>query len=140
MISIDDAKDYELRALLRRSQDLDMPYAREVMRRCLGLSYKAWVGKVDDEIACVWGVIPPTILSDRAYLWLLANDLVEQHKFTFVRHSQIVIEGILNRFETILGHVDERDAKARRWLAWLGAKFEDGQKRKWMIPFRIERR
>jgi hypothetical protein len=76
---------------------------------------------LDSEVACVYGLAPPTAISNRAYLWLLTTDLVEQHKFLFIRHSQLVVEDALKRYDVITGTVEHRNGPARRWLRWLGA-------------------
>jgi hypothetical protein len=76
----------------------------------------------DDKVACVYGLAPPTAISNRAYLWLLTTELVEKHKFLFVRHSQLVIENALKRYDMIVGHVAVGNTSARKWLRWLGAE------------------
>jgi hypothetical protein len=69
--------------------------------------------------------VPPTLLSDHAYLWLMVNDLVKEHQFCFVRHSQMELAKMLEKYPTIVGHCDRRHKDSMRWLRWLGAKFSD---------------
>jgi len=82
----------------------------------------------DDRVACMWGLAPPTAISNRAYLWLLTTDLVEKHKFLFVRHSQLVVEDALKRYDVVLGHVAVGNTAARKWLRWLGARIDVPEK------------
>ena len=102
------------------------------------VSNQVWLGMCDDKIACVWGLIPSSMISNRAYFWLLTTDIVEQHKFLFARHSQIVMEDALKDYEIILGHVNINNERSKRWLKWLGAKF--GEPIEGFLPFYIRRK
>lgn len=102
------------------------------------LSQYVWVGRVDGEIACVFGVIPPSVLSTTAYLWSISTDKVDDHKFLFVRYSQRMIERIHREFPRIIGHANPGDDRSIRWLKWLGAVF--GEITEKGIPFVIERK
>lgn len=107
-----------------------------IMDRCLKTSTSTFIGKVDDEVICSWGLVPPTVLSNQAYLWLYTTPALADHKFLFVRHSQRVVEDMLQEFPTIVGHVVIGNDLAFRWLRWLGATFGVPQGK--MVPFRIE--
>lgn len=80
----------------------------------------AFTAFVDNEIACMWGIHRPTMLSDTAYMWLVTTPLVEQHAFMFARRSQIYLRGLKEHFSLIQGHVDARFKRSIRWLGWLG--------------------
>jgi hypothetical protein len=101
------------------------------------MSTVIWAGFINGGLACIWGVIPPTLMSDRAYLWLYTTDLIKEHQFTLVRHSQLVMEEILSEYPTVVGHAIIGSDKSIRWLKWLGAKF--GPPQGTAIPFRITR-
>lgn len=106
------------------------------LHQCLLMSYSAWEARIDGELACIWGLIPPTLMSTQAYLWLHTTEVAEAHTFLLVRYSQLWIRHMLDTFPTIVGQV-ARDAKrSQRWLQWLGAKLgkPDGK----LIPFKIE--
>lgn len=124
--------------VIRRSSVKDIPEAERVMRECLYRSIEIRQGLVDGKVACIWGMIPPTLLSTTAYLWLLTTDLVEAHKFLFVRHSQRYVEEALKVFPTIVGDVVLPNPAAQRWLRWLGAEF--GVAAEGRVPFKIQRK
>ena len=133
MISIQAIADISLSEVLRRSPVAGKPDAERILRECVYRSTQVRYGFVDGEIAAMWGLIPPTLLSSSAYLWLLTTEIAAEHKFLLVRHSQRWIEDALKVYPTIVGDVGNPAAK--RWLAWLGAEFsEDG------LKFKIERR
>lgn len=82
-----------------------------------------WQGYVDGALVCVWGLMPPTLLSDRAYLWLWTCEKLKGHEFTFIRHSQIAVEEMLKLYPFVYGHTDVTQKRSIRWLQWLGAEF-----------------
>ncbi len=98
-----------------------------ILHRCVVMSSIVWTGFVNEEPACMWGLAPPTLLSDSAYLWLITTELVKDHQFPFVRHSQIEMEKMLQAYPLIVGHCDLRHPNSVRWLKWLGAVFDTSQ-------------
>jgi hypothetical protein len=104
---------------------LNDPTSIMVCGAYLRASVTAWTGLIHPSgIACIWGLVSPTVLSDSAYLWLLTTPVVDDHKFTFVRHSQLVLDRMLEDFPTIVGHVLADQTRSKRWLKWLGVTFE----------------
>lgn len=110
---------------------------RKAIDFCLLMSVMMWAGYIDKRLACVWGVVPPTLMSNQAYLWLHTTDLIKEHQFILVRHSQLVINEILKDYPSIVGHATIGASKSIRWLKWLGAKF--GAPMGTSVPFRITR-
>ena len=94
------------------------------------------VGFVDGEFICCWGLIPPSFLSTQAYLWMWAPEPMK-HQFVFIRQSQIQVQKMLKRYETIVGECTMTNYSAHRWLKWLGARFEEP--RNGLLPFVIRR-
>lgn len=105
---------------------------------CLASTTTVWVGMVDGKFLCTWGLIPPTLLSDQAYLWLYTTDAIRDHEFIFVRKSQLVMEQMLERHKMIVGYAQAGADRSIRWLKWLGAVFGDpvGD----LIPFVIRKK
>lgn len=100
-----------------------LPMAAAIMNDCMFRSVEVRWGLINGEVACVWGLIPPTLLSQAAWLWLFTTELVERHKFLFVRHSQRWMEETLERYPEIIGDCIAGNDRGRRWLEWLGAEF-----------------
>jgi hypothetical protein len=108
------------------------------MADCIRRSNTMWIGKVDGEVVCIWGVSLPSVLSDRAYLWLWTTEGVKDHPFVFIRKAQIVVADLLKEYSVIVGHCVVGAKNSIRWLKWLGAKFDapDGN----LIPFQIRKK
>lgn len=95
------------------------------LEQYLTFSAKLYLGAIHGHLCCAWGLIPPTLLSDTAYLWLFSTPAIDEHKFLFVRTSQRVIEEMLQEWPVINGFCDHSNLRSMRWLKWLGARFGD---------------
>lgn len=104
---------------------------------CARSSTWLWAGYVNEECVCIVGLIPPTLLSEQAYLWLHTTPALRSHEFLFIRHSQRFIEKALDLFPLITGVTWAENEKTIRWLEWLGAVFVDQGK---LLQFEIRKR
>lgn len=111
---------------------------QEIMKRALHNSSQTWIGFDGPTILCFWGLIPPSLLSDQAYLWMYITEHFHEHTFVFIRHSRLAVEEMLKHYPVIIGHGKVGDRKSLQWLRWIGAKFGEPQGQ--LIPFRIEAR
>lgn len=124
-VAITSRTNYSLRDILDRSENGKIPGAEEILRECLYRSREVRFGLVDGDLACMWGLIPPTLLSSTAWLWLVTTEIVAENKFLFIRHSQRWIEEALKIYPEIIGDCLVGNASAQRWLKWLGAEFQE---------------
>lgn len=112
--------------VIRRSPVADVPKALELFRNRVHSTEHVFVGYIKGDIACIYGLHPPTILSNRAHIWLITTDTVEDNKFIFIRHSQLVIEFALKAYTDIYGETHVKDKGAFRWIRWLGGVYAKG--------------
>ena len=78
----------EIQQLISASEDVKLSKDEQAnFDACLFLTSSLYVGLIDGRLVCIWGLIPPTLLSDQAYLWLHTTDAVQGHEFLFVRRS-----------------------------------------------------
>lgn len=110
----------------------------ERFKRSISSTTKLWIGFVDERPICIYGLTPPTLCSDSGYLWLHTTKDFENHVFIFVRHSQLVVQKMLEIYPKIIGHAEVDGDKSIRWLKWLGAEF--GEPEGQLIPFVIQRK
>lgn len=96
-----------------------------------------WGGRYNGDIRCLWGLIPPTLLSEEAYLWLHVIEPVADCEFLFVRHSQKAVAKALERFPQIVGHCEVGEDRSIRWVKWLGGVF--GEPHGQLVPFVIRK-
>lgn len=105
---------------------------------CITMSVVVWQAKVGAELVGLFGLIPPTLMSNQAYLWLHTTPAWDEHKFILVRFSQRMMEVMLAEYPKIVGHCHIENVRAMRWLKWLGAVFHEpiGYK----VPFTIRKK
>jgi hypothetical protein len=111
---------------------------QDTMSRAFGNSVWVWIGDVDGEVFGFWGLIPPTLLGDRAYLWFMHTEALGRHIFRFIRHSRQVTAELLDHYPILVGHGKSDDARSLRWLRWCGAQF--GATAGALVPFEIRSR
>lgn len=98
--------------------------ADDATMRFARLSHPLLAGIYEDQVACVLGLVPSTLLADSAYLWLWIDlDVIDQHRVSFGRHAKRAIAGCLQLYHEIHGHCLEDHSI--RWLRTLGAVFRD---------------
>lgn len=138
MIQIQEARAYEAWEVIEHSAFAQVPGAEATLKECLYRSSSSWIGLVDGKLACMWGLVPQTLLSNQAYLWLITTEIAAMHKFLLVRYSQMFIEKALMVYPVITGHVTAGNFSTKRWLRWLGAEFghSDGKR----LTFKIVRK
>lgn len=96
---------------------------QETMHRAMAESSRVWVGYEGNKVLACWGLKAPSLLSDRAYLWLFTTEDLREHVFIFVRYSQRAIADMLREYSVLWGHTLVDNTRAIRWLQWLGAEF-----------------
>lgn len=116
----------QIRSLIsKQAGDTLSEYDLHQLDTCLMFTAAVRAGYNDGKLICVWGLIPPTLLSEQAYLWLYTTQELRGHEFLFVRHSQLAVEQMLEEYPIITGHCRVAEERSVRWLQWLGAEFAE---------------
>lgn len=110
----------------------------ETFQRFILVSSKLRAAEVDGKLVCLWGLIPPTMIADQAYIWFHTTEAAQEHEFLVVRHSQIQVKEMLKEFPRLVGHCELGAERSIRWLKWLGAVFGEHDGR--MVAFEIVRK
>lgn len=108
---------------------------KEKLQRLLQISFNIHIGFYKGDVACVWGLMTKSLLSDQAYMWLFTTDVVQKHKIAFIRGSRTIVKIALEDFSYIIGECAIENDRAIPWLRWLGAEF--GAPLRGRIPFVI---
>jgi hypothetical protein len=88
----------------------------------LDRSSVAWAWIVNGEVACMFGIVAPTLLDSVSYPWFLTTPLVETHARQFARACKTLLPELLEAHPRLVGMVDSRHTLSVRWLQWLGAR------------------
>lgn len=111
-----------------RPADVDELWAQgrttpaEAMAYGLRRSRVAFTGLCDGEPMCMFGVTPYSILAGIGTAWLVGStdmDNLRRQKALLLR-SRAGLAELHRAFPLLINAVDERNAAAQRWLAWLG--------------------
>lgn len=86
------------------------------------------VGTVDGLPVCMYGVRRLSSLSERGIIWMLGTDDLPNHAMKFGRECAIQVKEMISSFDHVENwcHVNNRVTK--RWLKWLGFKFDPAEK------------
>lgn len=94
---------------------------RDVLLSAAKLASEIIIGKYGDEILAYIGLVPPTLLSDQAYVWMLTTSAGESHPILLARYGAGVIQTALLKYRVLYGHCFT--AKSQHWLRYMGAEF-----------------
>jgi hypothetical protein len=144
IVRVEEARPVHVYEILRNLREHDkaafalVEDPTEALLDAVRKSSRSYVGLVDGEAMCLWGMNARTILADAVYLWMVTSNTVEEHPFVFVRHSQRMARTILAEYGTIEGHVFISNPMSAKWLKWLGAQLVDSPV-DGMLEFRLRR-
>ena len=83
---------------------------------CLTVEYK-------ERPIAMFGIVPHTLLSSKASVWLLASPDLMKIKGAFLKNSRKFIKYFLSYYRLLENFVDMQNMDSRRWLKWCGAEF-----------------
>lgn len=75
----------------------------------------------EDGPVCYLGIVPPTLLADHAYIWMMSTPYGESHPYIFGRYGRKIMETILLKYRIVFG--DCFSQKSASWLKRIGAEF-----------------
>ena len=74
----------------------------------------------EEELLCVWGVSPLTVLGDKAQLWMLSTTELPKYKLGFARVSKQIFAELMAVYPNSMIAVHTKYTRAMRWTKWLG--------------------
>lgn len=93
---------------------------QQALEASVAMSTSSWAVEIDDELACLMGVTPVSILGGIGCPWLLGSDAVARHAGAFIKQTLIYIPLMLEAYPHLFNFVDARNTKAIRWLKRAG--------------------
>jgi len=134
-IEIREVEDGDIAVLVRNMRKHDVQEVnaatrmgvRNAVETSVNLSTYAKTGLVNDELVCMWGVCPISLISSSGSPWMLGTDLIEKKQRIFLRRSKPWLEDIKKGYKTLENHVDERNTLSVRWLKWLGFEMKKAE-------------
>jgi hypothetical protein len=99
--------------------------AHEGVLLAFRLSAHTWVGTINDEPACLFGVYEPKYFGTIGCPWFRGSTRMAGHTMAFLRASRGVVAGLLDHYTLLSNAVDASNRKAIQWLEWLGFEVDD---------------
>lgn len=128
IVSISPIREQKVSQLISQIEGFTIdPKSADILDFCQAMSVTAWAAYVRDDLICCWGLIPPSMLSNQAYLWMHSTPAIREHQFCLVRHSQVVLAEMLKVYDQIIGECVVGAKDSIRWLRWLGAEFAEAE-------------
>jgi len=112
---------FDIPSLVSRTRDKHIPHAIEITQDFVSRSSVVWVGKADGIEVCAVGLIPLSVLSDHAMIWLTHTQICEAHPLRFIRWSRKVLHEAHSLYPNLFGYCV--NIRSQAWLEWLGAEF-----------------
>jgi len=143
-VAIEVARDAHVHEILPRLRGREQKLVAGILDPAAALidevraSSEAYAVLFDGAVACLWGIQARSILADAVYLWMLTSRAMEEHPIAAGRHSRRMCRRVLAQYATIEGVVALDNPTSRRWLEWLGARFEPSPIRG-MLAFKLRR-
>lgn len=110
-----------------RQADLDeLAALMPVSAGCaLEMSFKSstvcWVGLVNNEPICLFGVSPASFFSPgKGRPWMIGAKSLDKHAIIFLRRCKRQVEQMAALYPHLENYVDSRNTLSIRWLEWLG--------------------
>lgn len=98
-----------------------MPDARREISVATARATKhLWAGFWNDQLLCIFGLTPPTMLSTNAHLWLITTNEAKRHPIIFGRWARRMVNHMLDLYPTITGFCV--NGIGLDWLASLNAE------------------
>ena len=91
------------------------------------LSSYSKTGLVNDELVCMWGVCPISLISGSGSPWMLGTDLIEKKQRVFLRRSKPWLDDIRKDYRYLENFVDARNVLSVKWLKWLGFEMDEAE-------------
>lgn len=77
---------------------------------------------LDNELACIFGIIPVHVVPAIGFLWMMTTPKVEAQPFVFLRHSQLVLDQLMKKYERLETLVDASMDRSLNYIEWLKFK------------------
>lgn len=97
----------------------------EALRLSYELSSLCLTIEIEGIPGAMFGLVPQTLLSDSATIWLLSTDAVYSVSKLFLKECRRFIQIMLKEYSLLENYVDARNTVSIRWLKWCGATIEE---------------
>ena len=134
-VEIRDVEEGDIAVLVRNMREHDKMEVnaathmgiRNAVQTSVIMSTYSKTGLVNDELVCMWGVCPISLLSGSGSPWMLGTDLITEKQRIFLRRSKPWLDDIRKDYRYLENFVDARNVMSIKWLKWLGFEMDEAE-------------
>ncbi len=134
-VEIRDIEEGDVAVLVRNMREHDKMEVnaathmglRNAVQTSVIMSTYSKTGLVNDELVCMWGVCPISLLSGSGSPWMLGTDLIKKKQRIFLRRSKPWLDDIRKDYRYLENFVDARNTLSIKWLKWLGFEMDEAE-------------
>lgn len=95
----------------------------EALKSSAARSAFTWTFMCNGKPCAVFGLVPDSLLSSKACIWLLGTDQINRCKLSYFKACRRMVARILQHYPVLYNYVDAEYKAAHKWLEALGAEF-----------------
>ena len=134
-VEIREVEEGDVAVLVRNMREHDIQEVnaathmglRNAVQTSVIMSTYSKTGLVNDELVCMWGVCPISLLSGSGSPWMLGTDLITEKQRIFLRRSKPWLDDIRKDYRYLENFVDARNTMSIKWLKWLGFEMDEAE-------------
>lgn len=92
----------------------------ETLRWNLIASIEAWTMFAGDDVLCMFGVGPLSILERHGEIWMVGTTHICRHRVAFARSCRLFLPRLLQNWSMLTGVLEHQRQDIVRWAHWLG--------------------
>ena len=123
-VEIRDVEQSDIAVLVRNMREHDKMEVnaathmglRNAVQTSVIMSTYSKTGLVNDELVCMCGVCPISLLSASGSPWMLGTDLITEKQRIFLRRSKPWLADIRKDYRYLENFVDARNTMSIKWL------------------------
>lgn len=96
----------------------------EALKTSFEASFISYSAYLNEKIICIFGIVPVSLIGNRATIWMLGSEELNQIKLSFVKYTREFIDFFLGKYPLLENWVDGRYNQAIKWLQLCGAEFD----------------
>ena len=134
-VEIREVEEGDVAVLVRNMREHDIQEVnaathmglRNAVQTSVIMSTYSKTGLVNDELVCMWGVCPISLLSGSGSPWMLGTNLITEKQRIFLRRSKPWLDDIRKDYRYLENFVDARNTMSIKWLKWLGFEMDEAE-------------
>lgn len=102
---------------------------KEALMRSFRVSSDIFTAIIEDEIVCISGAAPYSMLGYAASPWMLTSEHMKKHPRQLLKYTKLVVDVWRHNYRMLENYVDSDYQQSLRWAKWAGFTIDDPKPR-----------